>query len=69
MAGRAVGLAMGVTILLESFVQWGAADAIRKGVFFDVEADFGFGRWRWRFEERPELLVDVPQGSVMQAAI
>lgn len=39
--------------------------AIRDGVFFDVEADFGLGRLRGRFQEGAELLEDLPQSHIV----
>ena len=39
--------------------------AVRDGVFFDVETDFGFGRQRWGREERPELLEYLAQRNVL----
>src|SRR5437867_1729669 len=40
-------------------------DAVGDGVFFDVEADFGLGRQRWRLEQRAQLLVDVAQRDIV----
>jgi hypothetical protein len=40
-------------------------DTVTAGVFFDMEANFGFGRlWR-RFQQGAELLEDFPQRDVM----
>src|SRR5664279_2642766 len=40
-------------------------DTVKDGVFFDMEANFGFGRlWR-RFRQGAELLEDFPQHHVM----
>jgi hypothetical protein len=40
-------------------------DTVADGVFFDMEANFGFGRlWR-RFQQGAELLEDFPQCHVM----
>ena len=43
-----------------------SASAVWDRVFFDVEADLGFGRKRRRFEQRTELLVNVAQGAVVE---
>lgn len=40
-------------------------DAVRDGVFFDVEPDFGLGRDRWRRQERAELLEYLAQRNVV----
>ena len=40
--------------------------AVRDGVFFDVEADFGFGGRGWRLEQRAELLEDFAQRGVVE---
>ena len=40
-------------------------DAVTDGVFFDMEANFGFGRlWR-RFQQGAELLGDLPQRHIV----
>jgi len=40
-------------------------DLVTDGVFFDMEANFGFGRlWR-RFQQGAELLEDFPQRHVV----
>jgi hypothetical protein len=31
-----------------------------------MEADFGFWRRRWWLKQRPEFLVGVPQGAVLE---
>ena len=47
--------------------RWSVAfGAVGEGVFFDMEADFGLGRRRRRFQERTEFLVDVTQGAIVQ---
>jgi hypothetical protein len=48
----------------ESISSFGGA--VRYRVFFDVEADLGFGRKRRGFEQRTELLVNVAQGAVVE---
>jgi len=48
--------------------QWRSSafpDAITDGVFFEVEADFGFGWSRGWFQERAELLEDFPQSHIV----
>jgi hypothetical protein len=39
--------------------------AIKDGVFINVEADFGLGRLRGRFQEGAELLDDSPQSHIV----
>ena len=40
-------------------------DTVTDGVFFDMEANFGFGRlWR-RFQQWAELLEDFPQRYIV----
>ena len=41
-------------------------DAVREGIFFDVEADFGFGRWRRRLKQRAEFLVDFAERDIVE---
>ena len=31
-----------------------------------MEADFGFGGWRWRLKERAEFLVDVAERAMFR---
>jgi len=42
-----------------------SSDAVRGGIFFDVETDFGFGLLGWRRQERTEFLVDVAESRVV----
>jgi len=39
--------------------------AVKNGVFFDVEPDFGFGLGRRRLQQRTEFLEDFAQGDVV----
>src|SRR5437879_1216319 len=48
--------------------RWAAgfsSDAVRGGVFFDVETDLGFELLGWRGQERTEFLVDVAESGVV----
>jgi hypothetical protein len=40
-------------------------DTVGHGIFFDVEADFGFGRLGWRREQRAEFLVNIAQCGIV----
>lgn len=41
-------------------------DAVGDGIFFYMEADFGFGRGRGRLKQGAELLVDVAECAIVQ---
>src|SRR5437763_10428335 len=52
--------------LSRSWLDKSSFDAIRNGIFFDMEADLGFRRFWGRLEQRAEFLVDVAESAVVE---